>query len=148
MACGAFVYYKKVHLPNQPHPVWVPLPINPELPSAKCQELVKDLKKKLSDTDLLVRVSRDMGLVKKWNLPTDEMCARELASRIFVRTGDADTPMGKVPAIHVGVNGKEKESGLTTELAMRLMREVWNILGIKPPKQSGVRDTSYVPDHF
>jgi hypothetical protein len=148
MLGGAYVYYKKVYQPNLPHPVWVPMPINPELPSAKVQEIMTELKKKLSQPEILVKVSSDLGLVKKWDLPSDEICAKEIADRLFIRTGDADTPMGKVPAIHIGVNGKSKESALSGELAMRLMQDVWKILGIKPPKQPSARDTSYTPDHF
>lgn len=148
MLGGAYVYYKKVYQPNLPHPMWVPMPINPELPSAKVQEIIKELKGKLCEPEILVEVSGDVGLVKKWNLPTDEICARELKERIFVRAGEADTPMGKVPAIHIGMNGKAKESAVSGEIAMRLMQDVWKILGIKPPKQAGARETSYTPDHF
>ena len=43
--------------------------------------------------------------------------------------------MGKVPAIHIGVKGKAKESEVSGEIAMRLMDDVWKILGIKPPKK-------------
>jgi hypothetical protein len=148
MLGGAYVYYKKVYQQNLPHPVWVPVPINPELPSAKVKEIMAGLKKQLCEPEILVKVSSDVGLVKKWNLPTDEICARELKERIFVRAGEADTPMGKVPAIHIGVNGKEKETPITTELALRLIQDVWKILGIKPPKPTGASETSYTPDHF
>ena len=149
MLGGAYVYYKKVYQQNLPHPVWVPLPINPELPSAKVQEVIAGLKQKLSEPEILVKVSSDLGLVRKWNLPSDEICAREIKKRLFIRTGDAVTPMGgKVPAIHIGVNGIEKETGITTDLAMRLMQDVWKILGIKPPQPGAARDTSYTPDHF
>jgi hypothetical protein len=68
-------------------------------------------------------------------LRSDEQCARELADRLFVRSGDADTPMGKVPAILIGVNGKRKEREVSGEIAMRLMDDVWEILGIDPPKE-------------
>jgi hypothetical protein len=148
MLGGAYVYYKKVYQPNLPHPVWVPMPINPELSSTKVEEIITELKKKLSEPEILVKVSSDLGLVKKWNLPSDEICARELKQRLFIKAGDADTPMGKVPAIHIGMNGKSKESALTSELAMRLMQDVWKIPGIKPPKQPDAPDTSYTPDHF
>jgi hypothetical protein len=43
--------------------------------------------------------------------------------------------MGKVPAIHIGVHGKRKESALSGKIAMRLMDDVWPILGIDPPPQ-------------
>jgi hypothetical protein len=41
--------------------------------------------------------------------------------------------MGKVPAIHIGVNGKNKEREVSGQIAMRLIQDVWKILGIEPP---------------
>ena len=128
----AYKYYKA----NRPHPVWVPLPINPELESAKRDSIIKELKAKLSEKNLLVKVSQDVGLVKKWRLASYEEGAREIGSRLFVRSGDRDTPMGKVPAILIGVSGKAKESAVSGEIAMRLIEDVWKILGIKPPQRS------------
>jgi hypothetical protein len=46
-----------------------------------------------------------------------------------------DTPMGKVPSIHIGLKGKAKNMALTGEIAMRLMDDAWPILGIDPPKK-------------
>jgi hypothetical protein len=131
---GSYFAYR-AYQQNRPHPIWVPLPINPELPSAKCKEIMDNLLAKLREPEVLIQVSKDVGLTKKWNLPTDEACAKEIERRLFVRTGDADTPKGKVPAIHVGVKGKVKESALSGEIAMRLMDDVWKILGIKPPEK-------------
>ena len=132
---GLYAYYKMVYLPGRPHPVWVPLPINPQLETAKRDEIIKNLKTKLSDRDILVKVSMDLGLPQKLHLASDDLCASELASRLFVKPGDADTPMGKVPAIHIGVKGTEKESALSGQIAMRLMDDVWKILDIKPPQK-------------
>ncbi len=128
---GLFAYrsYKQ----NLPAPIWVPMPINPELPNEKRDEIIGKLKTELSKPELLVKVSKDVGLVTKWELPTDEACAAELGRRIFVRAGDMDTPMGKAPAIHVGLTGKRKETGLSGEIVMRMMDDVWKILGIDPP---------------
>jgi hypothetical protein len=130
---GYFAY--RAYQQNRPHPVWVPLPINPELETAKRDEIIKGLLGKLKEPELLKNVSKDLGLSQKWSLPSDEECAKEIARRIFVRPGDADSPMGPVPAIHIGLSGKEKESKVTGEIAMRLMDDVWKILGIKPPKK-------------
>ena len=60
--------------------------------------------------------------------------AEEIRRRLYVRAGEADTPMGKVPAIHIGVNGKVKEQVVSGEIAMRLMDDVWKIIGFKPKK--------------
>ena len=133
---GGYVAYR-AYKQNRPQPVWVPLPINPALEVAKRDEIVRDLKAKLGAREVLVGVSKDVGLVKKWDLETDEEGGREIGRRLFVRPGDADTPMGKVPAIHIGVSGKAKESAVSGEIAMRLMQDVWKILGIKPPPGNG-----------
>ena len=130
---GGGYYGYRTYKQNRPHPVWVPLPIRADLEAVERDKVIKNLKEKLSDQTLLVGVSKDVGLVKKWNMPSDEVCAKEIGNRLFVRSGDAATPMGNVPAIHIGVNGKSKESAVSGEIAMRLMNDVWKILGIKPP---------------
>ena len=132
LAGGAWFSYP-IYKQSRPHPVWVPLPINPELPVAKRDKVIDDLKTKLGERTLLIQVSRDVGLVGKWHLASDEEGARIIGERLFVKAGDADTPMGKVPAIHIGVTGNNKESGVSSEIVMRLMNDVWTILGIEPP---------------
>lgn len=49
---GVFAYstYKQ----NRPHPMWVPLPLNPALPGEKRQEILKELTAKLKDEALLL----------------------------------------------------------------------------------------------
>lgn len=129
---GTYFAYKTFQA-NRPHPVWVPLPINPELEIAKRDEIIRNLHEKLIAKEVLEKVSKDLGLVRKMNLPSDADCAKELGKRIYVKAGEADTAMGKVPAIHIGLTGKAKESAMSGEIAMRLMDDVWKILGIKPP---------------
>lgn len=132
--CGGMAaYYKLVYKPNRPQPIWVPMPINPELPADKRDEIIKKLKTELEKPERLAKISKDVGLVTQWGLPSDDACAAELGRRMFVRAGDMDTPMGKVPAIHVGLTGKRKESEVSGEIAMHMMDEVWKILGIEPP---------------
>ena len=118
---------------NRPHPIWVPLPINPALPLEKRDEIAKDLKAKLSKFEILLQVSHDLGLPKKWNLATDEEAAEEIAARLFVKVGEADGPMGKVPSINIGLTGKSRDKEITEKVALRLMEDVWKIAGIKPP---------------
>jgi hypothetical protein len=132
---GGSYYAYRVYQENQPHPMWVPLPINPELEITKRDEVIKKLLHELTQPEILEKVSKDMDLTTQWGLPSDSQCAKELASRIFVKPGEADSPMGKMPAIHVGVKGKEKDSVETGKIAMRLMTDVWRILGIKPPEK-------------
>ncbi len=132
---GLLGYYKLIYQPNLPAPVWVPLPIRVDLETARRDEVIASLKKELADEELLLKVGRDVGLARKWNLSSDMEAAREIGSRLFVRAGEADTPIGKVPAIHIGVTGKRKEREVSGEIAMRLMEDVWRILGIEPPKK-------------
>lgn len=128
---GGFAYrnYKQ----NRPHPVWVPLRINPALPLEKREEIAKDLRSKLSNIAILSQVSHDLGLPKKWNLASDEEAAQQIGDRLFVKVGEADGPMGKVPSINIGFSGKVKDKEMTEKLALRLMEDVVKIAGIKPP---------------
>ncbi|MFZ9938244.1 MAG: hypothetical protein ACO3JG_14490 [Luteolibacter sp.] len=125
----------KIYKQNRPAPVWVPLPINPDFSSEKTREIVNELKSRLSEPELLQRVSKDLALTGPWEKASDKECAAEIGRRLFVRSGEADTPMGKVPAIHVGVDGKRKEFELSGKIAMRLMDDVWPILGMDPPQK-------------
>jgi hypothetical protein len=133
---GGAYFAAKTYKQNRPAPIWVPIPINPELPVAQRDKIIGQLKKELSEPPLLAKVSKDLSLPAKWEMATDEQCAQELARRMFVRAGEADTPMGKVPAIHVGMNGKRKETEVSGQIALRLMDDVWPILGIDPPPKS------------
>lgn len=130
---GLFAY--RAYKQNLPAPIWVPMPINPDLPAEKRDEVIDKLKTELGQPERLAKVSKDVGLVAKWELPTDEACAAELGKRMFVRAGEMDTPMGKVPAIHIGLTSKRKEREVSGQIAMRLMEDVWKILGIEPPKR-------------
>ena len=131
---GAFVGYRTIKQ-NRPHPIWVPIPINPELPIAKRDEIIKTLKENLSQPTVLEKVSHDLSLPTKLKLPNDQAVANELKKRLFVRPGDMDTPNGKIPSLHIGFNGKVKEQALTSEMAMRLMEDAWPLLGIETPKK-------------
>jgi hypothetical protein len=133
---GGFAY--RTYKQNRPQPMWVPLPINPELPQEKRKEVVTELKKSLLKPEVLIQVSKDLGLPKTLGLPTDEAAANDIAQRLFVEVGEADAPTGgKVPSINIGIRGKRKDSEVSGKIAMRLMQDVWKILGIKPPPQKG-----------
>jgi hypothetical protein len=133
---GGAYFGVKTYKQNRPSPVWVPMPINPELPIEKQDEIARELKKKLSDREILAVVSKDLGLMGEWKLPTDAACADELAMRMFVRAGEHETPMGKTPTINIGVNGKVKDRAVSEKISMRLMDDVFKILGMKaPPKK-------------
>jgi hypothetical protein len=131
---GGFAYW--TYRQNRPTPVWVPILVNTELDPAKHEELSKDLKTKLMTPEFLLQVSKDLQLASKWQLPSDQAAAEEIAKRLFVRVGEADTPTGRVPSINVGLNGPKKDFALSGEIAMRMMKDVWKMLGIKPPPGS------------
>lgn len=130
---GGFAYW--TYKQNRPNPVWVPLVINRELPEDKREEIAKELKAKLSKSEILRQISSDLHLAQKWHLPTDEVAAQEIAKRLFVRVGEADSPEGRVPSINVGVEGSRRDAAISGEIALRLMKEVWKILGINPPAE-------------
>jgi hypothetical protein len=134
MAVGGYFALRSYRL-NLPSPVWVPLPHDPALSMAELDKVISTIKTRLADPALLAKASDDLDLAETWNLPSDEACAAEISKRIFVRTGEADTAMGKVPAILVGLNGKRKERQVTGKIAVRLMDDVAEILGIEPPRR-------------
>lgn len=129
---GAF-FARRAYYDNRPQPIWVPLAIKADLPASKRDELIKKLHDGLSEEDVLVSVSKDVGLMQKWSLASDKEGARVIGERLFVRAGDMDTPMGKMPSIHIGVKGKAKESKVSGEIAVRMMKDVWEILEIPTP---------------
>lgn len=129
---GAFAWWN--HKQNLPSPMWVPLPIRNGLGDDDRDKVVRDLREKLQAPEVLAGVTRDLDLRTAWDMESAAQAERELAGRIFVRPGDMDSPMGRVPAIHIGITGKSKESQLSGKIAVRLMDDVWKILGIEPPK--------------
>ena len=132
---GGFAY--KNHKQNRAHPVWVPLRINPELPLEKQNEIAKALKSGLSNPEVLLKVSMDLNVPKALGLKSDEQAADVIASRLFVDVGKASSPNGiEVPAINVGVKGIEKDQEISGKIAVRLIQDVWKILGIDPPAQN------------
>lgn len=137
MGGGLIAGYKFVYKPNRPNPIWVPLAVRGDLEIAKRNEFIKGLKEKLSEPGLLAAASKDLGLAAKWGKASDEEAGRDIGKRVFVRFGEMDTPKGKVPAILVGVNGKFKEAAESERIAKRLMKDVFEFLGISPPPDAG-----------
>jgi hypothetical protein len=134
VALGGGGWAYRSYQQNRPHPVWVPLALNPGLPGEKRNEIARDLKAKLEKPALLMQLSKDLNLPQALGVTSDEAAATEVAGRLFVTVGEADTPAGgKVPSINVGVKGKVKDQEVSGKIAMRLMQDVWKILGIKPP---------------
>lgn len=135
LALGGSAYYAlRIYKENLPNPMWVPMPLNPELPVEKRKEAAEKIKEELLKPERLLQTSKDLDLPEKLGFTSHEQAASELGKIIFVDVGEADSAMGiKVPSINVGVKGKRKNQELSGKIAMRLMEDVWNFLGIKPP---------------
>jgi hypothetical protein len=134
MAVASGAVALRIYKQNRPQPIWVPLPINSELPVEKRGELAAEIKKGLLKPDVLIQASKDLNLAKVMDLPNDEAGANEIAQLLFVDVGETAAPTGRtVPSINIGIKGKRKDTELSGKIAMRLMQDVWKILGIKPP---------------
>lgn len=133
---GGAIYAYSNYKQNRPQPMWVPLPLNHELPEEKRQEVAKDLKTKLAEDAVLLQVSKDLGLPAKMEVGSDAEVVTKLRERLFVDVGEAEGPMGRVPSINIGVRGKVRDMELSGQIATRLMDDVWKILGVKPPPKN------------
>ena len=132
-AGSLFAY--RAYQESRPSPIWVPLQINPNLPTEQQDQIAKDLKKKLLNHDDLVAASKHLGLMKAWKLDSDAKCADEIAKRLFVNVGTFDTEKGRVPSINIGVNGIAKERELSSKIAVHLTKHIWKLLGLDAPKE-------------
>lgn len=130
---GSGAYGFRVFKQNRNHPMWVPLPINPELTGEKRGEIAKDLEAKLKTDENLLQVSEDLKLAEAWSLPSAEEAAKLLKRRVFVKVGETTSGANTVPSINIGVLGKVKDKELSGKIAMRLMDDVWELVGVKPP---------------
>ncbi|WAC20311.1 hypothetical protein OVA24_02820 [Luteolibacter sp. SL250] len=123
---------------NRPKKVWVPLVLNEELPEEKRGELAEKIKAGLLEGSILREVVKDTGLAKKLKLPSDEAAEAEVRKRLMVEVGEADVPtetgiIRKMPSINIGIHAQRKTYGPMGEVAMRIMKDVWKMLGIKEP---------------
>lgn len=130
---GSGIYAYSNYKQGRPHPVWVPMPINPEVPEEKREEIATSLRTKLSSEDVLIQVSKDLGLPAKMEVASDSAAAEEVRKILFVKEGEMESPRGRIPSINIGVKGKARDHKLSGEISMRLMEDVWKILGIEPP---------------
>jgi len=134
MAAGG-AYGVRVIKQNRDHPIWVPLPINPELTGEQRSEIAKDLKAKLETPENLVAICKDLKLAEKWRMNSDEEAAQALKQRFFVKVGEMASGIAVVPSLNIGVAGKQKEKELSTEITMRLMQDVRDLIGANLPPQ-------------
>lgn len=126
----------KAYKQSRPGPIWVPLPINVELGKEEREDACAKMKAFVLEDQRVLAVARDLNLAEVWSLPSNEAAAAELKERIFVRVGKAKSPMGEVPAIHVGVNGTRKEIPMTQKIIARMMDDVKVALGLPDAKKA------------
>ncbi|MGJ8642604.1 MAG: hypothetical protein ACSHX9_04280 [Luteolibacter sp.] len=128
---GAYYGYRE-YWANQPDKIWVPLPLPASYSMAQQKELADKIEEKLRKEETLKSVVADLGLKEKFNVVDEGAAVKELNKRLFVDVGSADTPDGTVPSINIGVRGISRETELLTEMAMRIIRDVWEMIGIDP----------------
>lgn len=116
------------HRRNRPDKVWVPLPLNPETPEDARGTIVRQLATELRKPSVLLGVATDVQLATRLGLPSNEAAVSELEKRLFVEIGTADTAMGKIPSINIGVHGKSKEHEVLGQISIRLMQDVRRII--------------------
>lgn len=127
----AYHLYKQ----SRPHPVWVPIPVNPDAPFGQIDNLVRELTIKFSEREILMRIGRDLDLKNKWGMKSDEEVADEIRDRLFVKRGDMDTQMGSIPAIHVGFRGTNRDREVSYAMLDALLPDVRKAFGGPPQKK-------------
>lgn len=145
---GARYAKSEYHL-RQPAKIWVPVALRADLSMADQKKLAEEIKAKLRTDEILRAVVVDVGLQKKFNQPSEDAAVKDLERRLFVEVGSADTPMGSVPSINIGVSGIGREGDVLGEASMRIIRDVWRIIGIDPETGKPLnRGNSPPPDAF
>lgn len=121
---------------SRPHPMYVPIPLKEEVPPEDRKKIATELKSRLEDPALLLRVSKDLNLTAEWELPSDEAAVEALKSKLIVDSVEGDISANRPPTLNVGLKGKKREKEFTTKAVDRLMTEVWPILGLNPPAKN------------
>jgi hypothetical protein len=121
---GGSYFGLKAYKQSRPYPIWVPLPLNVELAKEQRDDVCAKLKDYMLQEERVLAIARDLQLAGVWSLPSEEAAAAELKKRMFIRTGSATTPMGDVPALHVGLSGTRKEKDMTEKIVGRMMEDV------------------------
>lgn len=128
---GARYAKREYHL-RQPAKIWVPVALRADLSMADQKKLAEQIEAKLRTDEILRAVVADIGLEKKFKQPSEDSAVQDLKRRLFVEVGSADTPMGPVPSINIGVSGIGHETDILGEASMRIIRDVWRMIGIDP----------------
>ncbi|NJR41697.1 MAG: hypothetical protein HC767_02545, partial [Akkermansiaceae bacterium] len=73
---GAFGYWTLRQ--NRPHPVYVPMPMNEKLSIQQRTDTMKEVRAKLGSKEILSKVSKDLDLVNKLNVFSEDAAVIEL----------------------------------------------------------------------
>ncbi len=131
MFFGAKYAKREYHL-SQPSRMWGFVPLRADLSMEQQNKLAEQINAKLRTDEILRAVVMDLSLQEKFKQPSEDAAVKELNRRLFVEVGSADIPNGSVPSINVGVEGIGHEAKLLGEVSIRLIGDVWRIIGIDP----------------
>ncbi len=121
---------------NLPDKVWVPFAnLNPELTQEQRENFAGQVRKRLLDGSIMTEAVKDTGLAAKLGVASDAAAEEQARKGLFVLAGEVDTPTGRLPSINVGFDCQRKTHKAMGDLAVRLMEDVWKMLGINPPDQ-------------
>lgn len=124
---------------NRPQKVWVPLALNENLPEEKREQLAVEIKTKLLEGTSIRDAVKETGLAARLGFSSDEAAEADVRKRLFVEVGEADVPSDgttapkRVPSLNIGLNAQRKSFQPMSEVSMRIMKDVWKMLGIKEP---------------
>jgi len=118
---------------NAEAPVWSLLPINPELSASQREEVADEIRRRVSDRELLATVAKERNVTSSLKLGSDDAAADLLLERLFVRVGEAETGMGPTPAILIGFNGTRREFKPLGAASTALLQHVMGMLA-QPPE--------------
>lgn len=148
MFFGAKYAKREYHL-RQPSKIWVPLALRADLSMEDQKKLAEQINTKLRTDEILRAVVMDLDLREKFKQPSEDAAVKDLNRRLFVEVGSADTPNGSVPSINIGVAGIGHESKLLGEASMRIIRDVWRMIGIDPETGKPIKPgNTPPPDSF
>lgn len=133
LVAGGGVFALWQYKQSRPHPVWVPLPLNVELPDERRERVAKEFYETLGQREFLVGISKELQLPAKLDVADDEAAADVVQERYFVEIGETETAMGKVPTVNIGVRGTNRDKKVTGEIAQRLGDEIVRKSGAPPP---------------
>jgi hypothetical protein len=138
-AGGAYAYWNKRQ--EMQTRVYVPLPLNPELPEERRDQAAADIRRRIEEPPTLVNVVKVTGLASALGLPNDEAAADFLRERLFVEVGEAESGMGLVPALEIGFHCKVREYDDVGVATTQLMQEVWKM--VNPAQPAEAMPTAY-----